>query len=216
MLKRLYDLFFATLGLLTLGVPLLIVALAVKLGDGGPVFFLQDRVGQGGRRFKIRKFRTMVVNAEKLGLSITSGGDRRITRVGKFLRRTKLDELPQLWNVLRGDMSFVGPRPEVPRYVDIYTPAQRAVLDLKPGITDLATLEFRNEEELLRQAPDPERFYIDYCIGRKIELNLAYARHAGILDDTVIILRTLLPGLRWRTRAELVPPSAPGPTPPHA
>jgi lipopolysaccharide/colanic/teichoic acid biosynthesis glycosyltransferase len=193
--KRCFDLFFSSAGLLVLSPLFLLIAVLVKAGDGGPVFFRQQRVGLGGRLFWIWKFRTMVVDAEKQGLKITSGSDRRITRIGRLLRRSKLDELPQLWNVLRGDMSFVGPRPEVPRYVALYTPDQREILRLRPGITDLATLEFRHEEELLRQAADVERLYIDYCIPKKIELNLRYAQRASIWQDTWIILQTLLP---WR------------------
>lgn len=191
--KRAFDLCFATGGLLFLSPVFGLLALAVKLSDGGPVFYRQQRVGQGGRLFAILKFRSMVLNAEKLGISVTKEGDPRITRIGRFLRKTKLDELPQLWNVLRGDMSFVGPRPEVPRYVAHYTTEQRQVLALKPGITDLATLEFRNEEELLRTAGNTEKFYLEYCVPRKIELNLAYARQATIWKDVIIILKTVFP-----------------------
>ena len=194
--KRLYDLCFATLGLLVLGVPLLLIACAVKLSDFGPVFFKQQRVGQRGRLFWIWKFRSMVVNADRLGLSVTRDRDPRITRVGRMLRKTKLDELPQLWNVFRGDMSFVGPRPEVPRYVERYTTAQREILKLKPGITDLATLEFRDEESLLAAAGDVETFYVEHCVPRKIELNLLYAAKASLWQDTLIILQTLCPWCR--------------------
>jgi lipopolysaccharide/colanic/teichoic acid biosynthesis glycosyltransferase len=196
--KRCFDIFFAGLGLLVLSPLLLVIAALVKWGDGGPVFFRQRRVGLGGSFFWIWKFRTMVVDAEKKGLKVTGGSDPRVTPVGRILRRTKLDELPQLWNVLRGDMSFVGPRPEVPRYVAFYTPEQREILKLKPGITDLATLEFRNEEELLRHAADVERFYIDCCIPRKIELNLLYTERANVWQDTLIILQTLMPW--WQAR----------------
>jgi lipopolysaccharide/colanic/teichoic acid biosynthesis glycosyltransferase len=199
--KRGYDVFFAALGLVVLAPFLVLLALILKASDGGPVLFKQQRVGQHERLFSIWKYRTMVINAQHHGPSVTAGGDRRITPVGRWLRRWKLDELPQLWNVLRGDMSFVGPRPEVPKYVGQYTEAQREVLQLKPGITDLATLQFRDEEELLRAAPDPERFYVSYCIGRKIELNLTYARSANLWEDTKIILRTLLPGLPLRSRS---------------
>jgi lipopolysaccharide/colanic/teichoic acid biosynthesis glycosyltransferase len=191
--KRAFDLLFAAGGLLFLCPVFVVLALAVKLSDGGPAFYRQQRVGQGARLFVILKFRSMVLNTEKIGLSVTKDGDPRITRVGRFLRKSKLDELPQLWNVLRGDMSFVGPRPEVPRYVARYTAEQRQVLALKPGITDLATLAFRNEEELLRNAADTEKFYLEYCVPRKIELNLAYARQANVWKDIKIIVRTLLP-----------------------
>ena len=195
--KRAYDLVLAFFGLLLLGPSLfLVLAMVVKLSDGGPVFFRQQRVGRHGRLFWIWKFRTMVVDADKTGLKITSGNDPRITRIGRFLRKTKLDELPQLGNVLLGEMSFVGPRPEVPRYVELYTPAQREILKLKPGITDLATLQFRNEEELLRSAVDVESFYVENCLPRKIELNLLYAKRAGLWQDTLMILRTVFAFLR--------------------
>ncbi len=134
----------------------------------------------------------MVVNAERLGPGVTRDGDPRITGIGRLLRKTKLDELPQLWNVLLGDMSFVGPRPELPRYVEKYTAEQKRVLALKPGITDVATLEFRNEEELLCTAAETEKFYLEYCVPRKIELNLAYAGKASVWEDIKIIFRTLL------------------------
>lgn len=192
MSKRAFDLFFSVTGLLVLSPLLLLLAIAVKLTSQGPALYRQQRIGKSGRPFDIVKFRSMVVNAEKLGLGVTRDGDPRITAVGRILRKCKLDELPQLWNVLVGDMSFVGPRPEIPRYVAHYTDAQKAVLALKPGITDLATLEFRNEEELLRTAADTEKFYVEYCVPRKIKLNLAYADTANVWEDVKIILRTLL------------------------
>jgi lipopolysaccharide/colanic/teichoic acid biosynthesis glycosyltransferase len=211
MAKRLFDIVLSFAGLLILSPLLLALALLVKLTDRGPVFYRQQRVGRGGALFWIWKYRSMVVNAEKLGLSVTSGDDPRITPVGRFLRRWKLDELPQLWNVLRGDMSFVGPRPEVPRYVALYTEAQREILRLKPGITDLATLAFRDEEDLLRAVKkDREKFYIEYCVPRKIELNLEYARRANLWRDIVIIVRTLLPG-GARPPGTAPPPASGGP-----
>ena len=192
MSKRVFDLLFSVVGLLVLCPLLLLLAIAVKLSSRGPVLFRQQRIGKAGRPFCIVKFRSMVVNAEKRGLGVTRDGDPRITALGRILRKCKLDELPQLWNVLVGDMSFVGPRPEIPRYVAHYTGEQNAVLTLKPGITDLATLEFRNEEELLRTAADTEKFYVEYCVPRKIKLNLAYADTANVWEDIKIILRTLL------------------------
>lgn len=194
--KRFYDLAFATVGLVVLSLSLLLIAVAVKLGDGGPVFFHQKRVGYRGRPFSIMKFRSMSVGAENQGPKVTRVGDARITRVGKILRRFKLDELPQLWNVLKGEMSFVGPRPEVPRYVDQYTEKQRRVLELKPGITDPATLAFRDEGELLRGVSDVEAFYVEYCMPRKIELNLDYSQRANLWNDTKIIFATVLPFCR--------------------
>ena len=194
--KRTFDLGVSALGLVATGPLLVLIALLVKASDCGPVFYRQVRVGRHGRPFRIWKFRTMVVNADKLGLSVTRDGDPRITRIGRLLRKSKLDELPQLLNVLCGEMSFVGPRPEVPRYVDRYTADQRVILDLVPGITDLATLEFRNEEELLATAPDTESFYVQECIPRKIALNLEYSRRASLAQDLWIILQTVIPPLR--------------------
>ena len=199
-MKRAFDLFFSIAGLIVLSPLFIVLAIWVKLSDGGPVLFRQERVGLNGRRFRMLKFRSMVVDAGAAGPSITRAGDARITPVGRILRQTKLDELPQLWNVLIGDMSFVGPRPEVPEYVARYTAEQRRVLELKPGITDLATLEFRNEEEMLREKSanaesksELERFYLEYCVPRKIQLNLQYARKANVLRDVFVILRTLFP-----------------------
>ena len=189
--KRLYDIGWAALGLVVLSPVLAVIALAVKWFDGGPVLFWQQRVGLGGQLFWICKFRTMVVAADRQGPGVTRDGDARITRVGRWLRKTKLDELPQLWNVLVGDMSFVGPRPELPRYVARYTAAQREILRFKPGITDLATLAFRNEEELLASASEVESFYLEQCVPRKIELNLQYQAQANLWRDTQVILRTL-------------------------
>ncbi len=194
--KRCYDLLWAALGLVVLSPVLLLIALRIRLAGDGPVFFQQQRVGQGWRLFWLWKFRTMKVGAAGQGPCITRRGDDRVTPVGRWLRRTKLDELPQLWNVLRGDMSLVGPRPEVLQYVTRYTRAQRAVLALKPGITDLATLEFRDEEDRLAAASDAEAFYLEHCLPRKIELNLQYAWQASLWWDTRIILQTLFPWSR--------------------
>src|SRR6266516_2438084 len=153
-MKRLFDIVGATLGLLVLAPLGLAIGCVIKLSDRGPIFYGQDRVGQFGKRFRIWKFRSMVVNADKLGPPLTQEEDRRITSMGRFLRRTKLDELLQLWNVLVVEISFVGPRPEVPRYVDQYTPEQREILRLKPNITDIASMLFRNEQKLLKSASD--------------------------------------------------------------
>jgi lipopolysaccharide/colanic/teichoic acid biosynthesis glycosyltransferase len=191
--KRLFDVLAAGAGLLVLSPLGILIALVVKLSDGGPVFFAQTRIGQFGKPFRIWKFRSMVVNAEKLGVALTKEEDPRITRIGRLLRKTKLDELPQLWNVLVGDMSFVGPRPEVPRYVDRYTPEEREILNFRPGITDLATMLFRNEEALLRGTGDVESFYVRYCLPKKIELNLDYAKNANLPRDVWIIFQTLCP-----------------------
>src|SRR5215472_3011097 len=191
--KRLFDIFVAGLGLV-LGLPwFALVALLMKLSDRGPVFYKQIRIGRFGRPFQIWKFRTMVVGAGKMGPLVTQTHDPRVTRIGRILRKTKIDELPQLWNVLKGDMSLVGPRPQVPRYIERLTPAQREMLQHRPGITDMASLKFRNEQDLLSGAADVDDFYIRYCLPRKIALNLQYARKASLPYDIWIILQTLCP-----------------------
>lgn len=190
--KRLFDLFWSMLGLCLLAPVFALVALAIKMSDSGPVFFRQERAGWRGRPFRIWKFRTMVVDAERVGGQLTVGRDPRITQVGDFLRRTKLDELPQLINVLFGEMSLVGPRPEVPKYVRLYTSGQRKVLDLVPGITDPASVRYRNENEVLAGASDPERSYVETIMPEKIRLNLAYAEKASVWSDTLVILATFV------------------------
>ncbi|MFN0087465.1 MAG: sugar transferase [Blastocatellia bacterium] len=167
------------------------LAALIRMDSPGPIFFLQRRVGRGGAPFTIFKFRTMVADAERLGGQITIGRDPRITRLGGFLRRTRLDELPQLLNVLRGEMSIVGPRPEVPRYVAAYTDAQRAILSLRPGLTSPASIRFRNESDLLAGHPDPEALYQGEIMPAKISEDLAYSRRATIRGDLRIVLRTL-------------------------
>jgi len=190
--KRLFDIAASAIGLLVLWPVFLVIAVLIKLEDGGPVFYRQERIGYKGRPFKIWKFRTMVVNADKLGKPLTVGRDPRITRVGYWLRKFKLDELPQLLNVLLGEMSLVGPRPEVPQYVALYTPEQRKVLDLVPGITDPASIKFANEAELLAEASNPEKFYIEHIMPTKIRLNMEYASHATLWSDILVILKTLV------------------------
>ncbi len=188
--RRMLDVVVALLGLL-LPAPLWLgLALAVKLQDGGPVFYRARRVGQGGRPFCLYKFRTMIVAADRQGPGITAGGDPRITRLGRLLRRTKLDEMPQLLNVLRGEMSLVGPRPEDPRYVALYTPEQQAVLQARPGITSAASLAFRHEESLLVGA-DPETQYRTVVMPAKLALDLAYLQRRTPLSDLGLILRTV-------------------------
>lgn len=191
--KRLFDVCLAVFGLLILLPCFLLVAILIKLTDRGPVFYRQNRIGRFGLPFQIWKFRTMVVGAEKMGALVTKTNDPRMTRFGRFLRKTKVDELPQLWNVLKGDMSFVGPRPQVPRYIERLTAAQREMLQHRPGITDIATLRFRNEQDLLAGATDVDDFYIRYCLPQKIALNLQYARKASLPYDIWIILQTLCP-----------------------
>jgi len=192
MAKRLLDLTVSALALLLLSPLLLLIALAVKLDSAGPVFFRQERVGQGGRLFRIHKFRTMRTDAERLGPQVTVGRDPRITRVGHWLRDRRLDELPQLIDVLLGTMSLVGPRPEVPRYVAHYPAALKAeVLAVRPGLTDPATLAHLDEAALLAAAADPERAYIDEVLPRKLALQADYARRATLGGDLQLIWRTL-------------------------
>jgi lipopolysaccharide/colanic/teichoic acid biosynthesis glycosyltransferase len=186
----LFDMLLSALGLLLLSPLLLAIAVWVKLDSPGPVFFRQERVGRFGVPFRIHKFRTMTHGGA--GALITVGGDARITRAGAFLRRAKLDELPQLIDVLRGTMSLVGPRPEVPRYVAMYPPALRdKVLSVRPGITDIASLTYRDENDLLARAVDPEREYVNVVMPAKLQLAAQYVDHASLRFDLQLILRTL-------------------------
>lgn len=190
--KRLFDLFFSGLGLLALGPLLLLIALAVKLDSPGPVFFRQERVGRHGRPFRIHKFRTMQHAPTGHGLQITVGADRRITRVGHFLRASKLDELAQLIDVWQGTMSLVGPRPEVPRYVAHYPADLRdKILSVRPGITDIASIEYRDESTVLARAADPEHAYIHEVLPHKLALAAAYVDQASVWLDVRLILRTI-------------------------
>ena len=189
--KRAMDILVSGAALLLLWPILLIIALAVKLDSPGPVFYRQERIGLNGKPFRIFKFRSMVADADRHGLQITVGRDSRITRVGAVLRKTKLDELAQLLNVFTGEMSFVGPRPEVKRYVDLYTPYQRQVLLVRPGITDYASIAYRNENDLLSGAADPEKMYIEEIMPAKLELNMKYLREISPVTDLRLIFRTI-------------------------
>lgn len=190
--KRIFDLFFTVPGIIVLMPLFIVIAIWIKLDSPGPIFFRQERAGQFERKIRIFKFRTMVNNAEKLGTQITVGNDIRITRSGYFLRKYKLDELPQLFNVIKGEMNLVGPRPEVPRYVKLYDDKQRAVLNLVPGITDPASIKYRNESEILALSKDPEQTYILEILPEKILINLNYSSKSTIFSDFMIILRTIL------------------------
>lgn len=190
-MKRGLDILVASLGLFFLLPIVFIILLAILVFDGRPVFFRQQRVGRLGRPFRIWKFRTMDSDPTLSGLRITVEGDPRISNLGRFLRRFKLDELPQLWNVILGEMSLVGPRPEVPAYVELYDEKQRQVLLMRPGITDPASILYRNESAILSEAKDPERLYIDCIMPDKIRMNLEYASRANVLTDIYIILRTI-------------------------
>ena len=189
--KRIFDLVCVSFGLILLAPLLLLVALLIKYDSPGPLLFLQQRVGRDGRLFKIIKFRSMGVDAEAGG-QLTVGADTRVTRVGRTLRRYKLDELPQCWNVLRGEMSLVGPRPEVPRYVACYPEALRAtVLSVAPGMTDWAAIRFRDESAILASATDPERIYVDLILPIKLDYYVRYVRNRSLMMDVKIILFTL-------------------------
>ena len=190
--KRATDIVLSACALAVLWPLLLLIALAIWIDDPGPVFYRQVRVGRNGKTFRIFKFRSMVMDADKKGLAITVGRDSRITRVGAVLRKTKLDELAQLLNVFLGQMSFVGPRPEVPKYVELYTPYQRLVLIVRPGITVYASIAYRNENDLLAGAPNPETMYIEQIMPDKIELNMKYLREISPLADIRLILKTIV------------------------
>ncbi len=188
--RRVFDAAVAGLGLLISSPVLLVAAVAIRLDSPGPAIFRQKRVGLNGAPFEILKFRTMRVDAEKVGAQLTVGADPRITNVGAFLRAWKIDELPQLANVVKGEMALVGPRPEVPRYVELYTPEQRRVLSVRPGITDPASIEFRNESELMAEQPDPERYYREVIMPRKVQLNLDYLARRSLGTDLGILFAT--------------------------
>ena len=190
-MKRLFDILASGLGLLVLSPLFLILAVWIPLDSQGPVFYRQTRVGRGGRDFRIFKFRTMRVGADKGSLVTIGGRDPRVTRVGAFLRRLKLDELPQLLNVLIGDMSLVGPRPEVRKYVDLYTPEQLHVLDVRPGMTDAASIKYRNESELLGQVEYPEDYYIHVILPDKLAINLDYVQNHSFWGDIKLIFKTI-------------------------
>ena len=189
-MKRLFDIFASGLGLLFLSPLFLILAIWIKLDSKGPVFYRQVRVGRGNEDFRIFKFRSMRVGADKQGLITVGGHDPRITRSGYFIRKYKLDEFPQLINVFIGDMSLVGPRPEVRKYVDMYTPEQMHVLDVRPGVTSLASIRYRNENELLDKAEDPDQFYIDVVMQDKLAIDLEYVRNASFWYDIKLIFQT--------------------------
>ena len=190
MVKRVFYFVIALGGLITLAPVFAAVAALIKCDSRGPIFYAGDRIGQHGRPFKILKFRSMAVDADRRGPPITHRDDPRITRIGAFLRRAKLDELPQLWNVLKGEMSLVGPRPETPSYVALYTPEQQRVLEVRPGITGLTQLSYRDEEKHL--SPDSwERDYVSVLMPQKLALDLEYARKQSFALDVQILARTV-------------------------
>lgn len=189
-MKRIFDILVSGIGLICLSPLLLIVAIWIKLDSPGPVFYRQVRVGRYNKDFRIFKFRSMRIGSDKGSLVTIGGRDPRITRSGYFIRKFKIDELPQLINVFIGDMSLVGPRPEVRHYVNYWTPQQMHVLDVRPGITDPASIKYRNENELLAQAEDPEKYYIEVIMQEKIKLYLDYAENSRFWYDIKLIFQT--------------------------
>jgi lipopolysaccharide/colanic/teichoic acid biosynthesis glycosyltransferase len=203
-MKRAFDLFFATIGFVVLSPWFLVTGVAVRLSSPGPVFFRSRRVGRFGREFFLLKFRTMTKDAHLNGPPITIGKDHRITPLGAVLRRAKLDELPQLLNVIKGEMSLVGPRPEVPEYVKLYSPEQCKVLDLVPGMTDPASIKYALENDLLARASRPEQGYVNHIMPDKIRMNLGYAARANRWTDFLVILKTLVRIARRPARTDRV------------
>ncbi|MBN8697192.1 MAG: sugar transferase [Bacteroidetes bacterium] len=192
MIKRLFDIFFSLIGLILLLPVFFLIAIIIVADSRGGVFYRQTRVGKDAKDFRLFKFRSMRTDADKKGLLTVGGKDSRITRVGYYIRKYKVDELPQLINVLIGDMSLVGPRPEVRRYTDLYNSEQQKVLSVKPGITDYASIEYSNENELLGKASDPEKVYIEEIMPAKLKLNLKYIAEQGVFTDLKIIWMTFV------------------------
>jgi len=190
MAKRLFDFLFSVLVLLIITPFLVFISILIKFGSKGPVFFRQVRVGKGGKEFKIFKFRTMVLDADKKGLLTIGGRDPRVTAIGYYLRKFKIDELPQFFNVLFGDMSIVGPRPEVKKFVDMYTQEQRKVLSVRPGITDYASILYKDENDVLASYPNPEKAYIEIVMPHKLGINLDYIANQSLWMDLKIIALT--------------------------
>lgn len=191
MIKRIFDILFSFFGLIFLFPFLILLSFIIIIESGWPVFYFQKRVGKNNLDFNLIKFRTMHKNAEKRGLITIGERDSRITKVGFWLRKYKLDEIPQLVNILIGEMSFVGPRPEVRKYVDLYTEKQLRVLSVKPGLTDYASLAYIDESKILATFPDPEKAYIEIIMPEKLDLNLQYINNQGILTDIGIMLKTI-------------------------
>jgi lipopolysaccharide/colanic/teichoic acid biosynthesis glycosyltransferase len=197
-LIRFLDILFACFGIVVFSPFYIIISIIIKLTSKGPVLYNQTRVGLQGKDFKVHKFRSMYMDADKRGFLTVGGRDPRVTAIGYYLRKFKLDELPQLFNVLKGDMSFVGPRPEVRKYVDLYTQEQRQVLTVLPGITDYASITYRNENDLLAAAADPEALYIQEIMPHKIALNQQYISQRSVRNYFSIILKTVITSLKGR------------------
>lgn len=194
--KRLFDIIMSFLLCILLSPVLLIIAIWIKIDSNGPIFYRQERITQYGRTFKIFKFRTMVVNADQIGALVTTQNDCRITRVGKKIRKCRLDEIPQVFNILMGDMSFVGTRPEVQKYVDVYTDEMKATLLLPAGVTSLASIHYKNEDEIIKQGTDNgksvDQIYIENVLPEKMKFNLEYLNHFNIVKDVTLCMRTVI------------------------
>jgi len=189
--KRAFDIIATIIGGTILLPIIIIISIWIKLSSKGPLFYMQTRIGKNFKPIKLYKFRSMVIDADKVGPSVTSGDDPRITKVGKIIRRTKIDELPQLLNVLKGDMSLVGPRPEVLKFVKVYENEYKKILSVRPGITDNAAIAFRDEETIMQQYEDKEKAYIDIILPQKIKLYNEYIDNISFYNDIVLILKTL-------------------------
>lgn len=200
--KRAFDIFVSLIMLIVLSPVFLVLAIAIKIDSRGPVFFRQKRVTQYGKEFRIFKFRTMVVNAEAIGAQVTSAGDSRITRVGKFIRKCRLDEVSQLIDVFRGTMSFVGTRPEVPKYVEKYTPQMRATLLLPAGVTSEASIKFKDEDKLLEGAENPDVAYVEMVLPEKMKYNLESLKKQGFFSDIGTMFRTVFAVLKRNNKNE--------------
>ncbi|HXS38221.1 MAG TPA: sugar transferase [Flavipsychrobacter sp.] len=190
-MTRLFDLTFSLIGLIILSPFFLIIAIWIKLTSKGPILYRQKRIGKNGKEFRLLKFRSMYADADKRGLLTVGGKDPRITPSGLYIRKYKLDELPQLWNVLIGQMSIVGPRPEVKKYVDLYDEEQKKILHVRPGITDLASIKYKNENEILEAQPEPERYYIEHLLPEKIKLNKKFIEAPTVNNYFKIIFLTV-------------------------
>lgn len=190
MIIRVLDVLFSVLGMLILSPILVFVAFLIKIESKGPVFYKQIRVGKNNIEFKLLKFRSMYLYSDQKGLITVGKRDARVTNIGRFIRKSKIDELPQLFNVLKGEMSIVGPRPEVRKYVDLYSESQRKVLTVKPGITDYASVKFKDENAMLEDIVNPEEFYIDIIMPQKLKLNLIYINNSSVLNYLKIIILT--------------------------
>ena len=193
MIKRLFDIIFSIFGLILVSLPILIISFLIKRESPGPVFYRGERIGKNGKPFRIFKFRTMVPEAEKLGGPSTAGDDPRLIKIGLFLKKYQLDELPQLINILKGEMSLVGPRPEVKMYVDMMTPEERnTILSVAPGMTDLASLWNFHEGEVLKGSPDPEKTYMEKIRPTKIKLQMEYVKNRSFLLDLKVVIKTII------------------------